>query len=196
MLKQKAMIAANYDALTSTSETGRKVASTFVPGNLNELVRCFDMVNNLPETNAIQNGLRKKSGMMIMDAWGGSETNPEPEPVWMAPDTPVLAVEGRVEPVATRFRGYRLDEQRRPVFIYELLDGDARFAVAEQPIPRVVEGRTSLLRRFVIEGPAGRALVVYAPSHRFVESGEPADSARPLVLDADGTATFTLELTW
>ncbi len=68
MLKQKAMIAANYDALTSTAETGRKVASTFVPGNLNELIMCFDMLNNLPEINAINNGMRKKSGAMIMDA--------------------------------------------------------------------------------------------------------------------------------
>jgi benzoyl-CoA reductase subunit B len=68
MLKQKAMIAANYDALTSTDQTNRKVASTFVPGNLNELIMCFDMLNNLPEINAINNGMRKKSGAMIMDA--------------------------------------------------------------------------------------------------------------------------------
>ncbi|ROR32480.1 benzoyl-CoA reductase subunit B [Inmirania thermothiophila] len=68
MLKQKEMIARNYEALTSAPETGRKVVSTFVPGNLNELVMCFDMLNNLPEINAIQNGLRKKSGAMIMDA--------------------------------------------------------------------------------------------------------------------------------
>ncbi|MDH3713971.1 MAG: benzoyl-CoA reductase subunit B [Gammaproteobacteria bacterium] len=68
MLKQKEMIAANYDALTSTAESGRKVASTFVPGNLNELIMCFDMLNNLPEINAINNGMRKKSGAMIMDA--------------------------------------------------------------------------------------------------------------------------------
>ncbi len=68
MLKQKDMIARNYDALTSTADTGKKVASTFVPGNLNELIMCFDMLNNLPEINAINNGMRKKSGMMIMDA--------------------------------------------------------------------------------------------------------------------------------
>ena len=68
MLKQKLMIAANYDALTSTAETGRKVVSTFVPGNLNELIMCFDMLNNLPEINAINNGMRKKSGALIMDA--------------------------------------------------------------------------------------------------------------------------------
>ncbi|MEE8366477.1 MAG: benzoyl-CoA reductase subunit B [Gammaproteobacteria bacterium] len=68
MLIQKEMIARNYDALTSTQENGRKVVSTFVPGNLNELIMCFDMLNNLPEINAIQNGMRKKSGAMVMDA--------------------------------------------------------------------------------------------------------------------------------
>ena len=68
MLKQKAMIADNYDKLTRAAELGRKVASTYVPGNLNELLMCFDMLNNLPEINAIQNALRKKTGRLIMDA--------------------------------------------------------------------------------------------------------------------------------
>ncbi len=68
MLLQKTMIAENYDALTSVQETGKKVSATFVPGNLNELVMCFDMLNNLPEINAINNGMRKKSGMMVMQA--------------------------------------------------------------------------------------------------------------------------------
>ncbi len=68
MLKQKEMIARNYDALTSTAETGKKIVATFVPGNLNELIMCFGMLNNLPEVNAINNGMRKKSGAMIMAA--------------------------------------------------------------------------------------------------------------------------------
>jgi len=68
MLKQKAMIAGNYEALTSTAQTGKKVVSTFVPGNLNELIRSFGLLNNLPEINAINNGMRKKSGGMIMEA--------------------------------------------------------------------------------------------------------------------------------
>ena len=38
MLLQKQMIAENYDELTNTAETGKKISSTFVPGNLNELV--------------------------------------------------------------------------------------------------------------------------------------------------------------
>ncbi len=68
MLKQKEMIATNYDKLTNTQESGDKVVSTYVPGNLNELIQCFDVLNNLPEINAIQNGMRKKSGGMIMEA--------------------------------------------------------------------------------------------------------------------------------
>src|SRR5208282_431328 len=68
MLKQKEMIAENYELLVTAKEAGRKVVSTFVPGNLNELIMCFDMANNLPEINAIQNAMRKKSGAYIMEA--------------------------------------------------------------------------------------------------------------------------------
>ncbi len=68
MLKQKAMMAKHFDRLTSARENGEKVCSTFVPGNLNELIMCFDFANNLPEVNAIQNGLRKKSGSYVMEA--------------------------------------------------------------------------------------------------------------------------------
>ncbi len=68
MWLQKTMMAAHYDRLTSAKEDGRKVVSTFVPGNLNELIMCFDMLNNLPEVNAIQAGLRKQSGAYVMEA--------------------------------------------------------------------------------------------------------------------------------
>ncbi len=68
MLKQKEMLAGHYDRLTAAPETGAKVVSTFVPGNLNELVMCFDLVNNTPETNAIQAGMKKQSGFFVMEA--------------------------------------------------------------------------------------------------------------------------------
>ena len=68
MLKQKEMMAAHYDRLTSAHETGAKVCNTFVPGNLNELIMCFDLLNNLPEVNAIQSGLRKQSGAYVLEA--------------------------------------------------------------------------------------------------------------------------------
>ena len=62
---QKEMIGRNYDLITGGTA---KVSSTFVPGNLNELLMCFDIANNLPEINAIQNAMRKKSGEMIAEA--------------------------------------------------------------------------------------------------------------------------------
>jgi benzoyl-CoA reductase subunit B len=68
MQKQKMMMAAHYDRLTAAPETGAKVCSTFVPGNLNELIGCFDLLNNLPEVNAIQNGLRRISGQYVLEA--------------------------------------------------------------------------------------------------------------------------------
>ncbi|MGE3146857.1 MAG: benzoyl-CoA reductase subunit B [Pseudorhodoplanes sp.] len=68
MLKQKQMMASHYDRLTNAKATGSKVAATFVPGNLNELIMCFDLVNNLPEVNAIQSGLRRVSGSYVLEA--------------------------------------------------------------------------------------------------------------------------------
>lgn len=68
MMKQKQMMAQHYDRLANVGESGEKVASTFVPGNLNELIMCFDLVNNLPEVNAIQSGLRRQSGAYVMEA--------------------------------------------------------------------------------------------------------------------------------
>lgn len=68
MLKQKEMIDTNFKSLSTANEEGRKVCSTFVPGNLNELLMCFDFTRNFPEINALQNGMRKKSGRLIMEA--------------------------------------------------------------------------------------------------------------------------------
>ena len=67
MWQQKELINRNYRELATAREQGRKVSATFVPGNLNELLMCFDFARSLPETNALQNGMRKKSGKMIMD---------------------------------------------------------------------------------------------------------------------------------
>ena len=68
MLLQKEMINRNYHELATAHDVGRKIAATFVPGNLNELLMCFGFARSLPETNALQNAMRKRSGKMIMDA--------------------------------------------------------------------------------------------------------------------------------
>ena len=68
MWLQKELINRNYMELATARANNRKVSATFVPGNLNELLMCFDFARSLPETNALQNGMRKKSGKFIMDA--------------------------------------------------------------------------------------------------------------------------------
>ena len=68
MWLQKELINKNYMELATARANNRKVSATFVPGNLNELLMCFDFARRLPETNALQNGMRKKSGKFIMDA--------------------------------------------------------------------------------------------------------------------------------
>ncbi|MGZ7042119.1 MAG: benzoyl-CoA reductase subunit B [Thermoanaerobaculia bacterium] len=68
MLLQKQMISDHYDRLERAHDEGKKVVYTFVPGNLNELVRSFDLLPVLPEINALQSGMRKLSGDYIAEA--------------------------------------------------------------------------------------------------------------------------------
>lgn len=68
MTLQKQLLSDHYDALARAPEEGRKVVYTFVPGNLNELVRSFDLLPLLPEINALQSGMRKLSGGYITEA--------------------------------------------------------------------------------------------------------------------------------
>ena len=63
--RQKAMIAEHFDKLASAKEDGRKVVYTFVPGNLTELIENFDLLPVLPEINALQSGMRGKTGDYI-----------------------------------------------------------------------------------------------------------------------------------
>jgi benzoyl-CoA reductase subunit B len=59
--RQKRMIEEHFDRLTRAPKTGAKCAYTFVPGNLTELIDCFDLLPVLPEINALQSGMRGKS---------------------------------------------------------------------------------------------------------------------------------------
>ncbi|HEX5050743.1 MAG TPA: benzoyl-CoA reductase subunit B [Planctomycetota bacterium] len=59
--RQKAMIAAHFTRLAEARERGEKCVYTFVPGNLTELLRSFDLLPVLPEINALQSGMRGKS---------------------------------------------------------------------------------------------------------------------------------------
>jgi benzoyl-CoA reductase subunit B len=60
-LRQKTMIAEHYRRLAAAPDTGEKSVYTFVPGNLTELLRAFDLLPVLPEINALQSAMRGKS---------------------------------------------------------------------------------------------------------------------------------------
>ena len=64
-LLQKQLIADYFTRLSRARETGHKVVATFVPGNLTELLLCFDTLPLLPEINALQWGMRQKSGEFV-----------------------------------------------------------------------------------------------------------------------------------
>ena len=66
--KQKEMIADHFTALSRADEEGKKVVYTYVPGNLTELIRAFGMLPVLPEINALQSAMRKKSGDYVREA--------------------------------------------------------------------------------------------------------------------------------
>ena len=68
MLLQKEMIGNHFKDLAQSKENNKKVVYTFVPGNLNELIRAFGMLPVHPEINALQAGMRKKSGEYITEA--------------------------------------------------------------------------------------------------------------------------------
>jgi benzoyl-CoA reductase subunit B len=68
MRLQKAMLADHYRALARAKAAGQKVVYTFVPGNVTELLLAFDVLPVLPEINALQSGMRKKSGAFIQEA--------------------------------------------------------------------------------------------------------------------------------
>lgn len=68
MILQKEMIEGLFNDLGKTKETRKKVCYTFVPGNLSELIRVFDMLPVYPEINALQSAMRKKSASYIKEA--------------------------------------------------------------------------------------------------------------------------------
>ncbi len=68
MRLQKQMLAEHFHALAQAPRTGAKTAYTFVPGNLTELLRSFELLPVLPEINALQSGMRKRSGEFVREA--------------------------------------------------------------------------------------------------------------------------------
>src|SRR5262245_52063605 len=68
MTRQKEMIAGHFTRLARAKEAAEPVVYTFVPGNLTELIHAFGALPVLPEINALQSGMRKKSAEYIARA--------------------------------------------------------------------------------------------------------------------------------
>lgn len=66
--RQKRMIAEHFGKLARAKADGKKVVYTFVPGNVTELLGALDLLPVLPEINALQSGMRKKSAGYIAEA--------------------------------------------------------------------------------------------------------------------------------
>jgi len=65
MERQKALLAGYFDRLARARDEHRPVVYTFVPGNLVELVASFGAIPVLPEINALQSGMRRRSADYI-----------------------------------------------------------------------------------------------------------------------------------
>ncbi len=65
---QKQLLGDWYHRLETAPQEGRKVAYLFVPGNVAELLRAFDIEVCYPEINALQCGIKKISSGFIMSA--------------------------------------------------------------------------------------------------------------------------------
>jgi benzoyl-CoA reductase subunit B len=67
-LRQKRMIADHFEQLARAKSDGKKVVYTFVPGNVTELLGALGLLPVLPEINALQSGMRKRSAGYIAEA--------------------------------------------------------------------------------------------------------------------------------
>jgi mono/diheme cytochrome c family protein len=134
-------------------------------------------------------------------AWaarGGSETNPQ-RTLWTAGAELTLRSPSPAAPFERRFRGYRLDEQRGPVLLYELRGDAATIEVTERPRPYRDAERATMRRRVELRGPAGAAVLV-APEGLPLTRGRGAfeellgGELIRVTLDGDGAASFELEI--
>ncbi|TDA68030.1 MAG: benzoyl-CoA reductase subunit B [Clostridia bacterium] len=65
MLKEKELNIAYTNMVRTSQQKGKKVCYTFVPGNLVELLHCFDVVPIFPEILGLQMGLRRNAGKYL-----------------------------------------------------------------------------------------------------------------------------------
>lgn len=135
-------------------------------------------------------------------AWanrGGSETNPD-EIAWsVEPGSSIWLAEGGRTATRRAFRGYRLDADRRPVFLYDLVGEQGVVQVEDAPYPAAADakGVIRMRRRLAFVGTPGTTVVLRVPEGFVLVEGtlaEWTDGHSALRLDTAGSATLTLEL--
>ncbi len=152
--RQKRMIADHFARLERAREEGRKVVYTFVPGNLTEIIGSLGMLPVLPEINALQSGMRKKSAGYIAEAEKAGHS--EDVCTYVKCDIGMLK-SGNVGPTGTR-----LPEPDLLLLSYtgcftfmkwfELLRQEYRCPVAMLHVPYQAEGRiTDEMRQYVVD---------------------------------------------
>src|SRR3990172_5901936 len=65
---QKDLLKNWYGQLSQANEKGEKVAYLFISGNIMELLKVFDFHVAFPEVNALQCGIKRTAGDMILKA--------------------------------------------------------------------------------------------------------------------------------
>ncbi len=65
---QRKMMTQEYKALENARKAGQKVAYLFISGNVQELLRSFGILVAYPEINALQCGIKKAAGPLILKA--------------------------------------------------------------------------------------------------------------------------------
>ncbi len=188
-LRQKQMLADYFAALAAARENGKKVVYTFVPGNLVELIDALDMLPVLPEINALQSAMRKRSAGYIAEAEKAGHS--EDVCSYVKCDIGMLK-SGNIGPT-----GLKLPEPDLLLLSYtgcftfmkwfELLRQEYRCPVVMLHVPYQAGGAvTAEMRRYVgdqlrdkvvpaLEGVAGRKLDESALRHRLAQSRRAED---------------------
>lgn len=140
---------------------------------------------------------------------GGTNTNPEQGVAWLAPKGPIFIVGDELpkpwpeeyQSGAQRFRGYSLDENKYPTFNYDVMGDGVVVSVREKPRAVIQDGRSYLLREFDLSGPAGAKLIVNLSGTSITNipsylSKIDDDGHYEVILDENGSASFSVEVTW
>ena len=132
--------------------------------------------------------------MNASGAWagrGGTETNPK-SMAWTAARRAIVGTcgaTGAFTPAATRFDGYRLDDHRRPIFLFRAQLAEGELVVEHQPVPQRRSGAAALLNRMTLRGPSGATVCINVPAAQ-------GEDIRQLQLDRSGEAHLEWEISW